>query len=238
MFAENKLTCAFIFTIPKFFMQNIQLVSPPQIETKVRVWDLPIRLFHWSLVAGCITAYLSAKYRAGDLHTLVGYALCILLAVRVFWGIVGSQYARFNSFIFSPVETLNYLRGMLQGNPRHYFGHNPAGALMVFALLFLLVLIFITGLITLAVIDFEGPLLGTLDYIDDNTSYALRHIHGLLSNIGLTLIFLHVVGVAWGSIQHKENLVRAMILGNKVQLPTIGQDQKQTNNRGVAHEME
>jgi cytochrome b len=205
-------------------MQKIEFEDFPQTEIKVRVWDLPIRLFHWSLVAGFITAYLSAKYRAGDLHTLVGYALCILLAVRVFWGIVGGKYARFNSFIFSPVETLNYLRGMLQGHPRHYLGHNPAGALMVFALLLLLALIFMTGLITLAVIDFEGPLLGAINYFDDNASYALRHIHGLLTNIGLALISLHLVGVMWGGIQHKENLVRAMITGNKVQSLIAGQD--------------
>ncbi len=195
-------------------------------NARIKVWDLPIRLFHWSLVAGFITAYLSARYRAENLHVMVGYVLCILLLARVLWGFVGSKFARFDTFIFSPQETLNYLRGMLQGNPRHYFGHNPAGALMVFTLLLLLAMIFMTGLLTLAVIDFEGPLLGIANYFDDAASYALRHIHGLLTNVGLALISLHLIGVAWGSIQHKENLVRAMVTGNKIQPSLAESDSK------------
>jgi cytochrome b len=104
---------------------------------------------------------------------------------------------------------------MLHNNPRHYFGHNPAGALMVFALLGLLLMIFITGLITLAVIDYEGPLLFLTDYFSDEASYAVRHLHIWLIDFALVMIPLHLLGVAAGSIQHKENLVRAMITGKK-----------------------
>jgi cytochrome b len=182
---------------------------------KVKVWDLPVRLFHWIMVAGFVSAYLTARYHHGELHVLIGYALCLLLAVRLFWGFYGSHYARFKSFIFSPRETAAYLRSMLTGSPRHYFGHNPAGALMVFALLTLLVLIFITGLMTLAVIDFEGPLLTLVHYVDDQTSYAIRHFHAFLINTVLLLVALHIMGVIVGSIQHKENLVRAMVTGRK-----------------------
>src|ERR1017187_4940397 len=96
---------------------------------KIKVWTLPIRLFHWSLASGFIAAYLSAKYHAGNMHVLLGYALCFLLAGRLFLGFSGSKYARFDSFIFSIDETLDYLRAMIRGNPRHYLGHNPAGAL-------------------------------------------------------------------------------------------------------------
>jgi cytochrome b len=186
----------------------------------VSVWDVPTRLFHWTLVLTFTFAYLTAEFHFGFIHTFIGYFLCLLLAARVFWGFVGNQYARFSSFIFSPQETFAYLRGMLQNNPRHYFGHNPAGALMVFGILTLLALIILTGLVTLAVIDFEGPLLFLTDYFDDEASYAVRHLHGWLIDIALVIIPLHLLGVAAGSIQHKENLVRSMVTGKKQNVPS------------------
>jgi cytochrome b len=184
-------------------------------DTHVKVWDLPVRLFHWTLVAGFVAAYLTAKFHQGDLHILIGYALCFLLVARLLWGFFGSHYSRFHSFVFSHEETMEYLRSMLDGRPPHHFGHNPAGALMVFALLAMLALIFVTGLMTLAVIDFEGPLLVLIHYVDDETSYAIRHFHEFLSNVVLAMIVLHLIGVVAGSIQHKENLVRAMVTGKK-----------------------
>jgi cytochrome b len=186
----------------------------------VKVWDLPIRLFHWILVAGFASAYLTAKFHYGDIHALIGYGLCILLVARIFWGFFGSRYARFGSFLFSRGETVAYMRSMFGKHPiKHYFGHNPAGALMVFALLGLLGLIFTTGLITLSLIDFEGPLLVLVHYASDQTSYAIREVHEFLSNAALALVALHFMGVVGGSWQHGENLVRAMITGKKRQLP-------------------
>jgi cytochrome b len=184
-------------------------------KQNVKVWDLPTRLFHWMLVSSFIAAYISAEFHFGFLHYLIGYFLCLLLLGRIIWGFTGNQYARFKSFIFSPQETLAYVSSMKQNNLIHYYGHNPAGALMVFAVLALLLLIFMTGLITLAVIDFEGPLLFLANYLDDETSYAVRHLHGWLIDIALVVIPLHVLGVIVGCFQHKENLVRAMITGNK-----------------------
>lgn len=187
---------------------------------KIKVWDLPIRLFHWTLAAGFAAAYLTAKYHANDIHTLIGYALCVLLAARIYWGFSGNRYARFNSFVFSPGETLAYMRSMFGRHPvKHYFGHNPAGALMVFTLLALLGLIFAAGLATLAVIDFEGPLLVLAHYVDDETSYAIRDTHEFLSNVALAMVVLHLMGVVGGSIQHGENLVRAMVTGKKNEPP-------------------
>lgn len=187
---------------------------------KIRVWDLPVRLFHWTLVLGFVSAYLTAEYHYGDIHALIGYGLCLLLAARVYWGFFGSGYARFSSFIFSPRETLAYMRSMFGKHPiKHYLGHNPAGALMVFALLGLLALIFATGLVTLAAIDFEGPLFSMVRQMDDDTAYAIRELHEFLSNVALALVVLHLMGVVGGSIQHGENLVRAMVTGNKRQPP-------------------
>lgn len=182
---------------------------------QVKVWDAPVRLFHWSLVAGFATAYFSAELHKMTVHVWVGYALIALLLFRLVWGFTGNQYARFKSFAFSPQETLAYVRSIRSGHPRHYYGHNPAGALMVFALLALLLAIFATGLVTLAVIDFEGPLLFLANSVSDETAYFFRHAHDWLVNLALLLIPLHLLGVVSGSMQHKENLVRSMVTGMK-----------------------
>lgn len=186
---------------------------------QVKVWDVPVRVFHWSLVAGFIVAYLSAEMHKMAVHVWVGYALVALLLFRLVWGFAGNEYARFKSFIFSPQETLAYVRSLRSGHARHYYGHNPAGALMVFALLGVLLAIFGTGLVTLAVIDFEGPLLFLANDVSDETAYLFRHAHDWMVNIALLLIPLHLLGVVSGSIQHKENLVRAMVTGMKRNAP-------------------
>ncbi|MBU0622305.1 MAG: cytochrome b/b6 domain-containing protein [Gammaproteobacteria bacterium] len=181
----------------------------------VMVWDRFIRAFHWTLAAGFVTAFVSGELGADTLHVWTGYLLCVLLALRLYWGFRGSEYARFKSFFFSPGETLAYVRGMLAGQPQHYFGHNPAGALMVFTMLGLLILIFLSGLLTLAAIDYEGPLLFLANRVSDAASYAFRDLHQFLPILGLILVLLHLIGVVAGSIQHKENLVRAMLTGKK-----------------------
>ena len=181
----------------------------------VKVWDRLIRVFHWTLALGFATAFVSGELHASTLHIWVGYLLCVMLALRLYWGLHGSEYARFRSFFFTPGETLEYFRSMLTGHPKHYFGHNPAGALMVFAMLVLLILIFLSGLLTLAAIDYEGPLLFLANRVSDEASYAFRGIHQFLPIVGLALVVLHILGVAVGSIQHKENLVRAMLTGKK-----------------------
>ena len=190
--------------------------SPVSGEKTVKVWDLPTRLFHWTLVLGFASAYLTAKFHKGDIHTLIGYGLCALLIARLYMGFFGSRYTRFSSFVFSPGETIAYMRSMFGKHPvKHYLGHNPAGALMVFSLLNVLAAIFTSGLLTLATIDFEGPLLALEHHFSDDASYAVRELHEFLSNATLALVVLHLAGVVGGSLQHGENLVRAMITGNK-----------------------
>lgn len=184
----------------------------------MKVWDLFVRVFHWSLALGFTTAFISGEVGASELHVLAGYFICVLLVSRMYWGFKGSEYARFRSFVFSVAETRAYFRGMFTGHPQHYFGHNPAGALMVFALFGLLLLILLSGLLTLAAIDYEGPLLFLANRVSDETSYAFSGIHEFLPIIGLALVVLHFLGVAVGSIQHKENLVRAMLTGKKTTL--------------------
>lgn len=181
----------------------------------VRVWDLFIRIFHWTLVFSFATAFITGELGVGGIHVMVGYLLCALWVSRMYWGFKGSEYARFRSFFFSITETRAYVLGMLKGHPRHYFGHNPAGALMVFALLALLLLILLSGLLTLGTIDYEGPFLFLANGVSDEASYAFKGIHEFLPIVGLVLVVLHILGVAAGSYQHKENLVRAMLTGKK-----------------------
>ena len=181
----------------------------------VTVWDRFLRFFHWTLVLCFVTAFISGEADASTLHVLVGYVLCVLLAARIYWGFKGSEYARFRAFIFPVSEALEYLRSMLKGNPRHYFGHNPAGALMVFTMFGLLLAIFVTGLLSLGTIDFEGPLVFLANRVSDEASYVFRILHHVLPPVALGLVVLHLLGVLVGSIQHKENLVRAMLTGKK-----------------------
>ncbi|MBI4807822.1 MAG: cytochrome b/b6 domain-containing protein [Nitrosomonadales bacterium] len=181
----------------------------------VTVWDRFIRVFHWTLALGFAAAFISGEIGASALHVWIGYLLCVMLAARLYWGFRGSEYARFRSFFFTPGETLAYVRGMFAGQPKHYFGHNPAGALMVFAMLALLIMIFLSGLLTLAAVDYEGPLLFLANRVSDEAGYAFRDLHEFLPILGLILVVLHLIGVAAGSIQHKENLVRAMLTGKK-----------------------
>ncbi len=196
-------------------MQQNRTDNPPLSDQQIMVWDGVIRVFHWTLVFGVVAAYLCATYRIGHVHVLIGYFLTGTLLIRLVWGLGGSRYARFTSFMFNRKETLQYLRTLVNGSPRHYAGHNPAGALMVFALLGLLSLVYLTGLLSLACIDFDGPLVAFTSQIDDQTSYLIRHLHGWLVNIGIALVGLHLLGVVSGSIQHRENLVKAMVTGKK-----------------------
>ena len=186
----------------------------PQTQS-IKVWDIPVRLFHWLLVLGFALSYLTAEVHLLTLHVWLAYALVALLLFRIVWGFAGSRYARFKSFIFSPQETLLYVRSLRGGTPAHYYGHNPAGALMVFALLALLAAIFTSGLLTLGTVDFEGPLWFLANRVGDDSAYFFRHSHHWLVNSILVLIPLHLLGVVQGSIQHRENLLRAMVTGMK-----------------------
>ncbi len=184
----------------------------------VKVWDLFVRIFHWTTVLGFATAFITGEAHVGTIHVLVGYVLCVLLAARVYWGFKGSEYARFRSFTFPIREALAYTRTIFQGHPKHFLGHNPAGAVMVFVLMGMLVLLFVSGLLTLGTIDYEGPLSFLANLVSDEAAYAFRHLHGFLPIVGLVLVVLHVLGVVVACIQHNENLVRAMLTGKKKSL--------------------
>jgi cytochrome b len=165
----------------------------------VRVWDPLIRLFHWSLVVSvsvCLILEAGTK-----IHRFAGYVAAGLIIFRLLWGMVGSHHARFTSFITGPGAVVRYLRSLTSGSPEHHHGHNPAGAAMI--VLLLLALIFSAG---------SGVLLNTDAFWG---AEWLEDFHELVSQSLYILLPIHLLGVVVSSVLHKENLVRAMITGDK-----------------------
>jgi len=173
---------------------------------EIKVWDPLVRIFHWSLAASFLLAWLSAE-DWDLLHYWAGYAAGGLIAFRLLWGFAGPRYARFSQFLRAPSTVRAYLRDMLSGRERRYIGHNPAGGAMVLCLL--------AGL---AALSFSGWLLTTDAFWGSD---LLEGLHELLANGLLALVLLHVGGVLFASLRHRENLARAMVTGRK-QAPAPG----------------
>ena len=166
----------------------------------VPVWDLPVRLLHWSLVASIATAWLT-EHGPSWLHDGAGYVALLVVAVRVVWGIKGPVRARFRSFIAPPLTTLAYARAVLHATERRHLGHNPLGGWMIAALL-----------LTVAGTGLSGWLYTT----DAFWGVAwVETVHEVLANSLLGLIALHLAGVVFTSCRQRENLAAAMIHGNK-----------------------
>ncbi len=176
----------------------------------VRVWDLPTRLFHWALVA-CIVGSLVSVQLGGNAvgwHFRFGYAILALVLFRVLWGFAGPRYARFSSFPPNPAAAWRYLRGEHSGSP----GHNPLGALSVYAMLAALAIQAATGLFATDDIMWDGPL-RTL--VSNATSASLTRAHRIVRFVVIALVVLHVAAIAWYALVRKEPLVRAMATGDK-----------------------
>ncbi len=191
-------------------------------QSIINVWDLWVRLFHWSLVIFFFTAYLTED-EFQNIHIYAGYGVSILIVFRMLWGLIGPKHARFSSFIKGPSETLAYLKGLITGHPVHYIGHNPAGGWMVLLLLIMLALTTLAG-ISLLAIDGEGPLAGT--FIAHFNSDWLEGVHEFAANSTLCLVAIHVGGVLVSSLLHRGNLVRAMFTGRKLLPPSSIGDSK------------
>lgn len=193
-------------------------MSTQATHQHVKVWDGFVRFFHWSLVLSFIAAYLTFEFGMQETHAILGYFITGLIFCRVVWGFAGSKYARFHDFIYGPKKVIDYLKSLPSAHPEHYLGHNPAGGMMVMALLAMLTVITISGLVILGAIEFDGPLAGILHNLSDEAAYAFREIHELSINAILALLGLHVAGVILASVQHKESLVKAMLTGYKQSL--------------------
>jgi cytochrome b len=176
---------------------------------RIRLWDLPTRIFHWGLVLCIAGAVISGQIGGGliEWHGRIGLAVVGLIVFRLVWGIVGSTYARFLHFFPTPGNIKAYLRGDWQGE-----GHNPLGALAVFGLLALVAIQAVTGLFSNDDIAFVGPL---FDLVGRDLSNRLTGIHHLASNILIGLVVLHIAAVMFYLHARKQNLVKPMITGWK-----------------------
>ena len=185
-------------------------------KQRIRVWDLPTRLFHWLLVALVLAAVITGQLGGALIpwHGRLGLAILGLLGFRLIWGFIGSTHARFYNFFPGPGRLLAYLRGQWRG-----VGHNPLGALSVFALLAILGLQAITGLFANDDIAFQGPLTAL---VDAEFSQWLTRIHRLNFNLLLALVGLHVNAILFYTLVKKDSLIKPMITGLKeVEEPQI-----------------
>ncbi|QNP58279.1 cytochrome b/b6 domain-containing protein [Paenacidovorax monticola] len=182
----------------------------------VRIWDLPTRLFHWSLAASVIGLVVTAKMGGNAMvwHFRLGYAVMALLLFRIVWGLVGGRWSRFSAFFYSPARLLRYLRG--HGHADDSVGHSPLGALSVFALLALLGAQVGTGLLSDDEIAFAGPLTRFVsgEVVGQATGYHKDVGQYLL----LALVALHVVAILYYVFARRQKLVAPMVGGDK-QLP-------------------
>ena len=183
-------------------------------DDNVKVWDPLVRLFHWSLVMSFTICFISEDDLL-DLHVLSGYLIGGLLLFRLVWGVIGPHHARFSSFVHRPHVVGEYLKDILAFQPRRYLGHNPAGGWMVVMLLVSLALTTLSGLATYGAEEAAGPLAGVLAGWGGLVGDVFEEMHEFLANFTLLLVIVHVAGVVLASLQHRENLVRAMFDGRK-----------------------
>lgn len=172
----------------------------PGGDSTVRVWDPVVRLFHWSLVAAFVVAWFTGD-ELKELHEAAGYTIAGLLVVRLIWGFVGTSHARFADFVYRPSTVVAYLVDTARLRAKRYLGHNPAGGMMVLALLLMLAVTAATGIMT-TTDAFWG-----VGWVEEAHEFA--------ANLTVVLVGLHLAGVLVASAEHRENLVRAMITGRK-----------------------
>jgi cytochrome b len=201
---------------------------------QVKVWDLFIRVFHWSVAVGFFVAYVTEDLLT--LHVWAGYVIGGLLVLRVFWGLVGPLHARFADFVYRPATVAAYLRDLISFRAKRYLGHSPAGGAMVVALMIGLAATVWTGLELYATEEKAGPLAAAsavevqslpvfLISSDENEANEggennngegiWEELHEALANLTLLLALVHIAGVLLASLVHRENLARAMVTGYK-----------------------
>jgi len=179
----------------------------------IRVWDLPTRVFHWALLACVIGLVITGNVggTAMDWHFRFGYAVLALLLFRLLWGLFGGHWSRFANFLYSPATLLRYLRG--QSTPESGVGHNPLGALSVFAMLLLLLLQVGSGLISDDEIATSGPLTSLVS--SQLVSLATWYHTSVGKPILILLVLLHIAAILFYAWRKRQNLVRPMLLGDK-----------------------
>ena len=182
----------------------------------LKVWDLPVRLFHWAIVLLIFAAWLSQALDQMDLHMWIGRTILSLLLFRIVWGLIGSDTARFSRFLRSPAAAMRHLAQIRRREADREIGHNAAGGWMVLVMLALLGVQAGTGLFSNDDGDTEGPL---MHFVSKEQSDSLSHIHSLNFKLIEGVIVLHVLAIAAYAVLKRQNLVRPMFTGKKMMPP-------------------
>lgn len=175
----------------------------------VLIWDLPTRLFHWLLSAGFIAAAVIALAMGEHsplfpYHAIIGLTIALMVVLRIVWGIVGTRYARFGSFVFGPGAVVEYMKGAMIGGGKRHIGHNPGSAVAIFALLGLVLALAVTG------------------FMMGQGNEGIKEVHEILAWTTVGIVVVHVLGVAFHTIRHRENITASMIHGRKRAEPSDG----------------
>lgn len=174
--------------------------APFSAPATVMVWDRFVRVFHWSVVGGCAVNILLLEGGRTP-HEIVGYAVAALVAARIVWGFIGATHARFADFTPRPAVLIGYLQALVRGREPRWRGHNPAAAVMIFALLGVLIGLGVTGWMT------------TLDMFWGEE--WLEDLHKALADGLQIMVLIHAAAAVVESLRHRENLILAMITGEK-----------------------
>lgn len=182
-------------------------------KTSVKLWDLPVRLVHWSFVALLPGLWYTAENGDMETHLKLGMVTLILVVFRILWGLVGTSSARFSQFVRGPITIGRYLRGLFSKEGEPIVGHNPLGAISVVALLMLLGGQILLGLVAQ---DTDGLFSGPLNYlVEYDTAEGARELHELGFNLILAVVVLHIAAVVFYLAVKRDNLVGPMITGRK-----------------------
>lgn len=204
-------------------------------QPAIKVWDLFVRLFHWTVVIGFFVAY----FTEGEpllLHIWAGYVVCTAVVLRIVWGFIGTPHARFSDFVFPAKTVIAHALDEVRLSGKRYIGHNPAGGAMIIALLVMLLAVTSSGAVLLAIDKGQGPLSGVIARVEAPANAAVsadkgedehehepksaaaeaaEEFHEIMVNLTLFLVIVHVAGVVVASLAHKENLVASMLHGRK-----------------------
>lgn len=178
------------------------------------IWDIPTRLFHWLLVIGFFLQWLTGEYLddAIDWHFTIGYCMLGLILFRLTWGVIGTRYARFKSFIFPPKEILQYAKSLPNKNSETYAGHNPIGGIAVLVMLLMIGLQALSGLFVSDDIFSEGPYRSVAN---QSVTEIMEFIHFNFFDFILAIVALHILAVLFYQFYKKQTLINAMIHGKK-----------------------
>jgi cytochrome b len=187
-----------------------------ELKHRVRVWDLPTRLFHWLLVSAVVGMFVTAYLGALDWHMRLGCAVLALLLFRLVWGLVGGHWSRFASFCPSPRRLWNFLRAKPEDRPEP-LGHTPLGALSVWAMLLVLLAQVISGLLSDDDIAYAGP---WARHVPEAVSYWMTDYHAAIGQwLLVALVLLHLGAILFYLLRKKENLIGPMLHGDR--MPTL-----------------